>query len=64
VRQRSVRLAEVAELDEMFITSSTREIMPVARVDGTLISRGGAGPLTRLLRQRYQASTRDSCDSG
>jgi branched-chain amino acid aminotransferase len=41
--------------DEMFLTSSLREIAPVTRVDERPIGAGVPGPLTVRLRSAYQA---------
>lgn len=45
---------EIADAEEMFLTSSTMEIMPVATVDGKDISHGHPGRITRELRQKYR----------
>jgi branched-chain amino acid aminotransferase len=49
-----VRADDVATLDEAFITSSTRGVMPVVAVDGTTVGCGAPGPVTRMLRERYE----------
>jgi branched-subunit amino acid aminotransferase/4-amino-4-deoxychorismate lyase len=45
----------------MFLTSSTKEIVPVVRVDELTIGGGRVGPVTRALlrefRRRAQAAT-------
>jgi branched-chain amino acid aminotransferase len=41
--------------DEVFITSSIREIVPVARIDDTLIGGGKPGPLYPRLRSGFDA---------
>lgn len=40
--------------DEAFITSSTRGIMPVARVDDIVIGKGAPGPMTLLLMKAFE----------
>ncbi len=50
-----VRLGQIADLDEAFITSSSREIMPVIEIDGVPIGGGRPGPQTRRLLRRYRA---------
>ena len=40
--------------DEAFLTSSTREIVPVVRVDDRLIGSGAPGPVTRTLLQTFR----------
>ncbi|MEF8833883.1 MAG: aminotransferase class IV [Halofilum sp. (in: g-proteobacteria)] len=43
----------VGAADEVFITSTAGGIMPVTRVDGTVIGDGVPGPVTRALRDAY-----------
>ena len=40
-------------LDEAFITSSSRSILPINRIDQIPIGSGKPGPITRLLMQKY-----------
>lgn len=47
---------DIARADEMFITSSTREVVPVARVDGKPVGDGRPGPVTRRLLGAYRAA--------
>jgi branched-chain amino acid aminotransferase len=49
-------LDEISQADEMFLTSTTREVVPVARVDGRLIGGGKPGPLTLMLLSAYRSS--------
>ncbi len=55
VRLESVRRDEIALLSEAFITSSSREIVPVVAVDGRQIGDGRPGPITRRLLEAYRA---------
>lgn len=47
------------EAQEVFVTNSLIEIVPVTRIDGRVIS-DGPGPLTRRLAQMYVSATSDS----
>jgi branched-chain amino acid aminotransferase len=51
----ALRLDQLAEASESFITSASRGILPVVRVDEVWIGRGRPGPLTGELRARFQA---------
>jgi D-alanine transaminase len=53
VSERSFTLDEVRDASECFITSATSFVLPVTRVDGNTIGSGGAGPVTRRLREAY-----------
>jgi branched-subunit amino acid aminotransferase/4-amino-4-deoxychorismate lyase len=44
---------ELLMADEVFLTSSVREVMPVATVDGQAI-RFSPGPITQRLHRAYQ----------
>ncbi len=45
---------DLAEADEMFITSTTREVLPVSRLDDRAIGTGTAGPVTTQLAQAFR----------
>ena len=49
-------VADIAQADEMFLTSTTREVVPIARVDGKPIGGGKPGPVTLVLLQAYRAA--------
>ncbi len=44
--------------DEAFLTGTAAEIAPIRMVDGRIIGAGRAGPVTRDLRDRFQALVR------
>ena len=48
-----VQVAEVPELEEAFITSVSREVLPVVRIDGSVIGDGKPGPRTQELMRRF-----------
>lgn len=54
IEERPIPLGEVRELDEAFLTSSTKEIMPVVKVDDLTIGRGRVGPVTRRLMAMFR----------
>ncbi len=41
------------QADEVFITSSTREILPITKIDGKPIGKGIPGPYTKTLHNHY-----------
>ena len=55
VTLRPLHLAELHGVDEAFITSTTKEIMPVVRVDDIPIGGGRPGPYTQRLAALFQA---------
>jgi branched-chain amino acid aminotransferase len=53
--ERPILLEELARADEAFITSSSKEIVPVVRIDEQVIGDGRPGPRTTELEQRFIA---------
>lgn len=58
VELRTPDLSELYAADEVFITSSVRELVPVVRVDDRTIGDGRPGPVATILLQRFRALTR------
>jgi len=54
VREEAITVAELETCSEAFITSSSREIMPVVEVDHRPIGDGQPGPVARELGRRYR----------
>lgn len=54
----AVPKAALARATEVFLTSVSREVLGVSRVDDLTIGRGRPGPLARELRRRYRARMR------
>jgi branched-chain amino acid aminotransferase len=46
---------QIASIDEAFITSSSRGIVPVIQIDGVRIGQGIPSPITRQLTSAYEA---------
>ena len=49
----AINLSHLTELDEAFITSTNRKIMPVIQIDDTIIGNGKPGPITKKLMRVY-----------
>jgi branched-chain amino acid aminotransferase len=56
VTERPLQREELYAADEVFITSSVRELFPVVRVDGRTIGSGVPGPIGRALHKRFRES--------
>ena len=54
VREAVLRDADLFGADEAFLTSTTREVVPIVRVDDTTIGRGTPGPVTTALLEGYR----------
>lgn len=57
VREQAVPLANLAQASEMFLTSSTRGVVPIVNVAGTIIGQGQPGPITQRLAQALREET-------
>jgi branched-chain amino acid aminotransferase len=55
-REDVLREEDLATADEVFFTSTTREIVPVVRVDDLVIGSGTPGPITQRLRAAFAAA--------
>jgi branched-chain amino acid aminotransferase len=58
VTERPFSVAELAGADEVFITSSIREVVPVVRVDAAVVANGRPGPTTARLIAAFRKRTR------
>lgn len=59
VEERGIGVEELRTADEVWISSSTREVMPVTRLDGILVGNGRPGPLWQRIDGCYQAFKAD-----
>jgi len=49
-------VSEISRAEEMFLTSSTREIVPITQVDGKPVGSGKPGAVTVMLRRAYRSA--------
>ena len=56
LQTRRIARAEVFFADEVLLSSATKEVLPVVRIDGQLIGNGAPGPLYGKLYAAYQAA--------
>ena len=54
VRATVLQDVDLAEADEMFITSTTREILPITRIDRRPVGAGQPGPITLALARGFR----------
>lgn len=60
---RPILRRELSEVDEAFITSTTKEIMPIVRVDDIRIGSGRPGPYTQRLAELFRACAGQTAQS-
>ncbi|HLT08728.1 MAG TPA: aminotransferase class IV [Cyclobacteriaceae bacterium] len=54
VQERDITLTEILNADEVFMTATTKKILPVTQIDGTLIKNGRPGPVTLSLLEKFK----------
>jgi branched-chain amino acid aminotransferase len=59
VREQVLYPKDLETADEMFITSTTRELSPVVNVDDRVVGSGKPGHLTRKLLERFQQQAQE-----
>jgi D-alanine transaminase len=54
VREGPILVDDLARVQELFLTGTTTEVMPITRLDGKPIGDGRPGPVARRLQQAYR----------
>lgn len=66
LRREPIAHARLGALDELFVTSTSRGVLPIVEVDGDPIADGRPGPITRrvaaLVAERIAAAAEPLCD--
>lgn len=62
--ERPLAAGEVRAADELFLTSTSRELLPVTRLDGLPVGDGRPGPVTRALHARYRGAADRAARAG
>ncbi|WHX99655.1 D-amino-acid transaminase [Neobacillus sp. DY30] len=61
VQERTFSLAELEEAEEVFLSSTTAEVMPIIEIDGKKVKSGIPGPLTCKLQDLFQKEIERQC---
>ncbi|MCA1056841.1 D-amino-acid transaminase [Rossellomorea aquimaris] len=59
--ERTFTVEELFEADEIFIASTTSEVMPVIKVDDTVVGQGVPGPVTMALQSWFTDRIKAAC---
>lgn len=59
IAEQAVKHADLGSIDEMFLTGTTSEVLPVTQVDGRAIGTGQPGPVTQRFVETYNEYVRD-----
>jgi branched-chain amino acid aminotransferase len=55
VELRAIEKSELRSAQEIFVTSSIRELVPIVSIDGLPVGKGSPGPLTGALLRAYRS---------
>lgn len=61
VEERVFTLDELADADEVFLTSTTGEVMPIIEIDGRKVKDGVPGSVTRKLQELFSKEIEKQC---
>ncbi len=61
VHQQDISIKNLLNADEVWISSSTREISPVTRIDDKIIANGEIGPVAKVLHKEFQSFKKQLC---
>jgi D-alanine transaminase len=59
VREGHLRRDDLGKIEELFLTGTTSEVMPVTQIDGKSVGAGQPGPVTRKLQEVYTQAVRE-----
>lgn len=61
VEERTFTLEELEHADEVFLTSTTSEVMPIIEINGNGVRNGEPGPITRNLQKWFETEIEKQC---
>lgn len=61
VQQRDVVVNDIMTAEEIFLTNSIMEVMPVRQFEGHLVNEGSPGEMYKLLSEKYRQAVFDEC---
>jgi len=64
IREEPFHVRRLLEADELFLTSTTFELMPITQVDGRAVGSGRRGAVTKALHEIFRARVTETCATG
>jgi D-alanine transaminase len=61
VQERTFSLTELKEAEEVFLSSTTSEVMPVVEINGKKVQSGKPGPTTQKLQELFEKEIENRC---
>ena len=62
VREQTLKDEDLFGADEAFLTSTTRELVPISHVDTRTVGNGRPGPVTKTLLQAFRRKAHEGDD--
>jgi D-alanine transaminase len=59
VEERHLLREELPRVEELFLTGTTAEVLPIVTVDGQAVAKGNPGPITRRLQAAFKDRVRE-----
>jgi branched-subunit amino acid aminotransferase/4-amino-4-deoxychorismate lyase len=59
MREGHLRRENLSRIEELFLTGTTSEVVPVVTIDGKPVGKGTPGPVTRKLQEVYTQAVRE-----
>jgi branched-subunit amino acid aminotransferase/4-amino-4-deoxychorismate lyase len=59
--EQEIKFSELLEADEVFVTSTTKEVMPIIRIDNVQMGDGKPGPTTKWIMQEFIKHKKEYC---
>jgi branched-chain amino acid aminotransferase len=63
VKDQALKRDQLHEVNEAFLTSSSRGIVPIVKIDDVMIGQGSPGPVTKQLSAAYEAYVIENAES-
>lgn len=63
VEEQSIRESDLPLVDELFLTGTSIEVMPIVAVGGTKVKSGAPGPVAARIGKEYQSAIAQFCES-
>lgn len=64
VREGPIYVDRLDDIEELFLSGTTTEVMPITRLDGRPVGQGRPGPVASRLQQSYLESARETAHAG
>jgi D-alanine transaminase len=62
VEETPIRMTELGAAEEIFLTGTTTDVMPIRQIDGRPVGTGRPGSVTRMLQDAYAATMQRAMD--